>query len=186
MSSRLILVSHAETAAVRAAAFPRDESLDDAGRREAAALAGSLGMFSAVWVSPAKRAVETAAALGFEAKPDTELRDLDVGRWAGQSFADVEAGEPEAMVQWLRDPNASPHGGETIEALRARVSRWLSAPERQSGRTIAFTHPAVIRAAVVVAIDAGTQSFWRIDIAPLTIVDLRSHGGRWTLRSIKT
>jgi hypothetical protein len=43
----------------------------------------------------------------------------------------------------------------------------------------------VIRAAIVVAIEANPLSFWRIDIAPLSVVELSSNGRRWTLRSIK-
>jgi broad specificity phosphatase PhoE len=54
----------------------------------------------------------------------------------------------------------------------------------RQGRSVAVTHPAVIRAAIVVAIEAKPVSFWRIDIAPLSIVDLGSNGSRWTLKSI--
>jgi broad specificity phosphatase PhoE len=89
------------------------------------------------------------------------------------------------MLQWLSDTAASPHGGESVEGLLARVTNWLNVAGQQQGRKVAVTHPAVIRAAIVVAIEANPLSFWRIDIAPLSVVELSSNGRRWTLRSIK-
>ncbi len=47
---------------------------------------------------------------------------------------------------------------------------------------MAVTHAAVVRAAVVVTLDAPPAAFWRIDIAPLTATVLRGGAGRWTLR----
>lgn len=184
MSSRLTLVSHAPTSAVRAAAFPLDESIEEKGRSAAVALAQTFSPFGAVWTSPARRAVETAAALNLDPKVDPSLRDMDLGHWAGRTFSDVEATEPQQMMQWLSDPGASPHGGESVERLLARVRDWLEAPERHQGRNAAVTHPAVIRAAIVVAIEGNPISFWRIDIAPLSVVELSSNGRRWTLKSI--
>lgn len=184
MASRLTLVSHAPTTAVRAAAFPLDEGIDEKARREASALSGGLPQSGAAWTSPALRALETASALNLEAKIEPLLRDMDLGRWAGRTFADVEASEPQEIVRWLSDTAASPHGGESVEALLARVANWLKTVAQRQGRSIAVTHPAVIRAAIVVAIEAKPVSFWRIDIAPLNVVELGSNGSRWTLKSI--
>ncbi|HVZ04001.1 histidine phosphatase family protein [Hyphomicrobium sp.] len=186
MSSRLTLISHASTAAVRASAFPLDEGIEEPGRSAAAALAGRFSSLGLVWSSPAKRALETSAALNLDVKIDSLLRDMDLGRWAGRTFNDVEATEPNEMLQWISDPASTPHGGESVEMLLARVRSWLEAPERLRGRNAAVTHPAVIRAAIVVAIEGNPASFWRIDIAPLSIVELSSNGRRWTLKTITT
>ena len=48
---------------------------------------------------------------------------------------------------------------------------------------MAVTHPAVIRAAILVALDAPPKSFWRIDIAPVSRTVLHFRGQAWTLRS---
>lgn len=50
--------------------------------------------------------------------------------------------------------------------------------------TIGVTHPAVIRAAIVYALRLPSQNFWRFDIAPLTLTDLRFSRDQWTLRSV--
>jgi broad specificity phosphatase PhoE len=51
------------------------------------------------------------------------------------------------------------------------------------GRTIAVTHPAVIRAVILIALAAPSKSFWRIDIAPASCTVLHFRGTAWTLRS---
>jgi len=184
MVQRLTLISHAPTAATRAAAFPLDEGIDEKARRDASAFSGVLPQFATAWTSPARRAIETAAALNVDAKIEPLLRDMDLGRWAGRTFTDVEGSEPDDMVRWLSDTAASPHGGESVEALLSRVANWLRSAGERQGRSVAVTHPAVIRAAIVVAIEATPVSFWRIDIAPLGLVELGSNGRRWTLKSI--
>ena len=109
------------------------------------------------------------------------LRDCDYGAWAGRSFDEVHAREPDAASTWLREPAATPHGGESIAAVIRRVGQWLADERARRQRVIVVTHPAVIRAAIVHAIEAAPQSFWRIDIAPLSVTRLGSLGGRWNL-----
>jgi broad specificity phosphatase PhoE len=181
MSARLTLVCHASTRAVREAAFPLDEPLDSRGLAQASVLAGSLGGTDAVWTSPAIRAKQTAAALRLDAAVETALADIDLGRWAGRPFAKVLAEEPDSVAAWTSETDAAPHGGESITHLLERVTRWLDTVGRNERRIVAVTHPAVIRAAIIVAIGAKPASFWRIDAAPLCRVMLRGSGSRWRL-----
>jgi broad specificity phosphatase PhoE len=185
MQSRLTFIANASTPAVRAAAFPLDEGIDEFGRRDAAALANQLRRSKVVLTSPAARAVETATALGCDAVIDQGLRDLNLGRWAGRTLNSIAGSEAEALEQWLSDPGSAEHGGETVNELLARTAIWLHAVLPSRENVVAITHPAVIRAAILAAINAGPASFWHIDIAPLSVVELSSNGLRWTLRSIK-
>jgi len=93
----------------------------------------------------------------------------------------VYAHEPDVASAWLNDPAAAPHGGESIAAVIQRVGQWLSDELTRRHRTIVFTHPTIIRAAIVHAIEAAPQSFWRIDIAPLSVARLTGRDGRWNL-----
>jgi broad specificity phosphatase PhoE len=127
--------------------------------------------------SPELRTRQTAQALGLEAHIEPLLRDCDYGAWAGRTFDEVYAREPDAALAWLRDPTATPHGGESIAAVTGRVGQWLADEQAQRQRTIVVTHPAIIRAAIVHAIEAAPQSFWRIEIALLSITRLSSLGG---------
>jgi hypothetical protein len=69
---------------------------------------------------------------------------------------------------WLRDPATATHG-ESITNLIRRVGEWLGCEQARDQRGIVVAQPAVIRVAIVHAIEAAPQSFWRIDISPLSI-----------------
>jgi broad specificity phosphatase PhoE len=181
MTARLILVCHASTDAVRKFVFPADEPLDEHGRTGAAALVGSLPHADRCWSSPELRTRQTAEALQLSANLQPMLRDCDYGHWRGRSFDDVRAREPQAVAAWLRDPAATPHGGESITSLLQRVAGWLAGEQAQHQQSIVVTHATIIRAAIVHAIEAAPQSFWRIDIAPLSITRLSGTDGRWNL-----
>jgi broad specificity phosphatase PhoE len=183
MTARLILICHGSTDAVRSASFPADEPLDELGANRAAALADTLPESDRCWTSPELRTRQTAQALRLNANVQPALHDCDYGRWAGRRFDEVEASEPDAIASWLRDPAAAPHGGESITSLIRRIGEWLADEQVRRRRTIVVTHPSVVRAAIVHAIEAGPQSFWRIDIAPLSVTRLSSLRGRWNLSS---
>ncbi|MDG4797126.1 histidine phosphatase family protein [Micromonospora sp. WMMD1082] len=183
MKTRLVLVSHAPTAATRAVAFPRDEPLDAHGLADATALAQLLPRADEVRCGPARRCVQTAAALGLAPTVDDGLRDADLGRWAGRTLDDLVAERPAEVESWLTEARAAPHGGESLHDLLDRTGHWLRAVPGTVRTLVAVTHPMVIRALVVNAIGAGPASFWRIDIAPLTATVLRGDPGRWTLRT---
>ncbi|HWE77166.1 MAG TPA: histidine phosphatase family protein [Pseudolabrys sp.] len=183
MTSRLTLICHGSTDALRKAAFPADEPLDAHGRADAAALAGQLPRTERCWTSPELRSRQTAEALQLDAVSLAALRDCDYGAWKGQTFDAVLTREPKAMEAWLRDPAASPHGGESLLSLMERVAQWLEAEKAVNGQAILVTHATIIRAAIVHAIHAAPDSFWRIDIAPLSITRLSGREGRWNLVS---
>jgi broad specificity phosphatase PhoE len=180
----LRLLCHAATAAVRTSAFPADEPIDSQARQKLASLPFRLSHADRCWTSPALRARQTAQGLQLDAAVEPMLRDCDYGRWAGRAFDDVQAKEPDAIAEWLRDPTSAPHGGESIVALIERVAAWLDRESETPGRILAITHASIIRAAIVHAIDAPAHSFWRIDIAPLSLTRLSGAHSRWTLAAI--
>jgi broad specificity phosphatase PhoE len=184
MMMRLILICHAATAATRAGRFPLDEPLEPKGAALAAAGA-SLSRVDRALMSPALRARQTAELLGLKAAIDPNLRDCEYGTWSGRALAEIEAEEPQALAEWLTNPDARAHGGESLAALLARASAWLDARKHEQGRLVAITHPAVIRAVTVAVLGAPAAAFWRVDISPLSRVTLSGHEGRWNLRSIE-
>ena len=131
--------------------------------------------------SPARAARETAAALGFDAEVEMALSDCDYGRWRGRASKDVVEREPDEFAAWLGDPAAAPHGGESLAVLIERIGAWLTQAMAREGATLAITHAAIVRAATVNALGAGSTSFARIDVAPLSLARLSGHAGRWNL-----
>jgi len=235
VNARLTLVAHASTAATARALFSRDEGLEPRGAAAAAAASAPRRITRAL-CAPARAAVETAAALGLAATVDPGLADWHLGSWRGRALDEIAAAHPAEVAAWLADPDAVPHGGESLTALLARVAGWLAGvdltagPEASArargsgggaasaaarglggsaggagstgacvsggsaagagpaggaavGHTVAVTHAAVVRAAVVVTLGAPPAGFWRIDVAPLTATLLRGGPGRWTVRS---
>lgn len=183
MTTRLFLLRHGTTSAVRGAAFPTDEALDDRGRAEARALRPHLPSGARAVRSPARRCAETAAELGHpDASEDPGLREAGFGAWAGRSVADLHAEDPEPVVAWMTDPSfAPPGGGESLDALAVRVGAWLDAHTAVDAPLVAVTHGGVVRAAVAVALGAPAAAAWRIDVAPGSLTELHAHDGRWRL-----
>lgn len=175
---RLTLVSHAMTDAMAAGRFPADEALNALGRRQLSDF--DAGTSDRVLCGPETRTRETAELLSLPALVDTRLADLDCGRWRGLGLDQVPTDQ---LTRWLTDPDSCPHDGESIVALLARVRGWLADISRTPGSVLALTHPAVIRAVVLHALDAPPKSFWRIDIAPASRTALNFRGMVWTLRS---
>jgi broad specificity phosphatase PhoE len=184
MSVILTLISHAPTSAVRDVAFPLDEPLDALGCAKAGALAAGIRRVDTAWTSPELRARQTAAALKLDATVEPALRDIDFGTWSGHSLTEIEAIDPDGIAAWLSDCAAAPHGGESIVDLLHRMKPWFETPGTMDGRIVAVTHPAIVRAAIILALEANPASFWRIDVAPLCQVRLRGNSGRWTLLSM--
>lgn len=181
VSARLTLVCHAPTAATATGSFAADEPLDQRGREWAAAAAGAFTRVQVALTAPARACRETAVTLGLTAAPEPALRDWDLGGWRGRTLDEVAAADPAGVQVWLTEPAATPHGGEPLTELLARVAGWLDAVAAD-GHTVAVTHPAVARAAVLATLQAPASAFWRVDAAPLTATVLRGRPGRWTLR----
>lgn len=182
-ASRVTFISHAETVALRDVGFPLDNSLAPEEMKRIAGLHWTVPRAQHLWCAPEQRTRQTAEALGIAADSLLDLQDLDYGAWCGWGLDDIQESDPAGLMLWLKEVSAAPHGGESILELIARVGIWLD-EQRNAGHTIAVTHPAVIRGAILHALNAPPQSFWRIDLAPLTVTDLRFNGIAWTLRSV--
>lgn len=178
---RLLLIRHASTAATRAFAFPRDEPLDERARTAAALLAKVLPAGCEVLSSPAARCRETAGAAGLTPCLEPALAECDFGDWGGRTLADLASADEAGVADWMTNPDACPHGGESLTAFAARVAHWLDAQAEEERTAVAITHAGVVKAAIVHALAAPIRAFWQIDVAPLAITELHAHDRRWTL-----
>mgnify|MGYP003790065817 CR=1 FL=1 len=170
--SGLRLVAAAPTAALRRAVFGGDDDLDEGGRNAALAAAPLPGP----WVcAPTRAARQTADALGGSDPVEAaDLSDPDYGTWTGRTLTEVDLGD------WLTDPAAAPHGGESLTAVITRAGRWL---DGRQGRTLtAVAHPTVVRAALCHALGLPADGIWRLDVAPLAVCRLTHRAGRWHLK----
>jgi broad specificity phosphatase PhoE len=177
---RLTLVSHAMTDAMAAGRFPADEPLNGIGRRQVKAAARlDVSGECRKLTGPEQRTGQTAQLLGLHATAEPRLADLDCGQWRGHTLRAVG---PADLEIWLTDPARAPHGGESIVDLITRVAEWLESLTDDTSPAIAVTHPAVIRAAILLALDTPPKAFWRIDVAPARRIVMHFRKGSWTLR----
>ncbi len=183
MLVRLTMVCCGLTAGSRRGFFPADEPLEDAAYVGVTALAGCLSAVDRAWTSPALRARQTTEALGLEALASFALKDQDFGAWAGKAFEDVERAQPDATNAWLVDPDTAPPDGEAFSDVAVRVADLFDRLVAEPGHTVAVTHPAVVRAAILHVLRAPLSGFQFIDVEPLSLADFRSDGARWVLRA---
>ncbi|MFF0448656.1 histidine phosphatase family protein [Streptomyces sp. NPDC004609] len=185
MSVRITLVAAARSASLLAERFDDDRSLDQAGWYEVQLAAHALVPLNAAelrYCSPTVRSRATAQALGFAPMAQPDLRDCDMGRWRGSTLAEVTAREPAAVDVWLADPCSAPHGGESLLAFIGRIGGWLDTrPTQDGGSVVAVAEPAVVRAALVYALQAPPTSYWNVDVRPLSTVVLSGRSGYWNL-----
>jgi broad specificity phosphatase PhoE len=184
---RLILVAHAPTRAQRHLRFPADEGiepLDPAGTRRLLATFRAVGT---LWHGPERRCAETAHLLGLAAAPCPDLQAWSMGDWAGQDVMALAERDPAGFAAWRSDPEARPHGGESLTMLLERVAAWMARQTERAEtaeRLLVVADPTVIRAAVVHVLDARPQTFWRLDVAPLSITVAQHAMNEWRLRSL--
>ena len=149
----LILVRHGETEWSRAGKHTgrTDIPLTPAGEAAATALAPILARrdIAAVFTSPARRAVATAALAGLDnAKPDPDLWEWDYGGYEGLTTAQIRERRP-GWYLW-RDgviPGDAEHPGETVDQVGHRADLVLGrvAPLLDSGDVALVAHGHVLR-----------------------------------------
>jgi len=183
-ATRLTLICRGRTQATKLSGFSSDEPLLDGETVGARRIASTIRRVDRLLSAPERSACETAAAIGAPWTIDATFRDLDYGRWQGRTLAVIAANEPDALGLWISDANAAPHGGEPVTQMLARVSQWMTQNLAAGGHTVIVTHPIVIKAAVLAALDAPASSVWKLDVELLSVTDLRSDGRRWVLRSL--
>ena len=181
---KLLLARHGQTEwnADRRFQGHTDIALSDRGRLQAHALGRALRgrHISAAYVSPMRRAVETAeialADAGIPMTPIEELRELSLGDWEGCTVDEIrqQAGDPYAA--WLRAPlDHPPPGAEPLPDVRDRV---LAAVERiaalhAEGDALLIAHGGVISVYACHLLGCSFNQLWRlrVDNCSLTIVN---------------
>jgi broad specificity phosphatase PhoE len=163
-----------------------DMKLSPRGHEQAQALARHLRpqLFHAIYVSPMKRARQTAAPLAAgRAGPVVvvpELREVDFGEWTGLNFQQVLERFEAHAYEWLRHlEQATVPGGETASDLRARIEppvrRILRSHAGQSVAVVA--HGGVVRVILALLLDLplSKMSCFEVDYASVTWVEIQPH-----------
>lgn len=151
-AARLFVLRHAESLwnAERRWQGHADPELSERGRQQALRAAGRLaGEVEAVVSSDLQRAAETAEiiAKALDLGPvglDPQLREIDVGEWAGLTTPEIDERWPGALEAWRRGEGRPP-GGEDRSAFRKRIVAALrSHASNAAGPLLVVCHGAAI------------------------------------------
>lgn len=154
MKSELILVHHPEVESRwQGVCYGRMEAqLSAAGQGKIARLADEVTAFAptAIYSSQAARASLVAQAIsqrvGIPVRLDPRLAERDFGNWEGQTWAQIQAADRDAMRKLLDDPeHFAPPNGETLFAVRDRMGEWFRSLPNEDV-VVAVTHGGPIGA----------------------------------------
>jgi broad specificity phosphatase PhoE len=190
--TRILLARHGETDWNRDGRWQghTDCPLNAAGLAQAAALAAHLaGMtIDLLYSSDLSRARQTAAATeratGLPVVVDADLREVDVGEWAGCNREQARERDPAWYREWAAGAVAGYRGGETYLDLHRRSVRALERVlAAAGGRTaVIFCHGGNIRAIVSEVVGLGADQRWRIaGVANCSLSAVERSHGRVTL-----
>ncbi len=164
--------------------------------REAAArvkgwlMEGEAALYASPLIRSARTAEILADAMGLGLKPVivSDIAELHLGDWEGETHASLTKNQPERLAAHYRNSVRSkpPGDGESLEELAARVLpafRGICVREKDKN-VIICAHAAVNRVILCDALGAPLESFFRLeqDFAALNVIDL--HEGAPLVRAM--
>ena len=170
MADRVVIVRHGETEWSLAGRHTgrTDLPLTEHGREQASELAGRLAheSYGLVLCSPLRRARETCELAGFAAaaEPCEDLREWDYGEYDGLTTPEIQASNP----GWNLWTDGCP-GGESLDAVAARVDRVLQRFAPLAGAGLAFAHGHVLRVLTARWLEMEAAAGARFKLAPAAI-----------------
>ena len=122
-----------------------DIPMGEKGLAQASEMAKKLPPVTAVFSSPLKRAVQTAAAIGLPITILEDLREMYAGQWDGLTFAEIRERYPELYAARAKDLTIPLPGAERCEDGVARFSAAMkTAAETASGDFAVVAHGGII------------------------------------------
>ena len=168
-----------------------DIPLNSRGRSQASLLGKRICSLEpeAIFYSPLGRARETARIVGSLwrkydlCEPLEELQEWDFGLWEGLTVEQIESSYGSLYSRWRKDPGKeTPPEGESLEALKRRVTRALSCIEGYGfSRVLVVSHGGVVRAALMVLLGLGDSSFWELTMQNCALTGVEKRNGKAVL-----
>jgi broad specificity phosphatase PhoE len=190
MSLKLYFLRHGETTASQSHVFcgSLEPPLTPEGMEMAVDFSKAYkGMeWTAILSSPQGRTVATAKlladAIGKPIQLKEGLREINFGRWEGQTTESVDRDFHDDFVRWSNDPGwNAPSGGQRGIDLARMSALVLDEIEKNysSGNILLVSHKATIRIMLchLLGIDVGRfRDRLNIPVASLSLVEMTAHG----------
>lgn len=198
MMTRLLLVRHGETDLNAQHRFQGqiDAPLNDHGRAQARALRACLAAepVQMVYVSDLQRAQETRALAltgrDIATTIDPRLRELSFGAWEGLTYADIQAQDRAALMNWEADMlHTAPSGGETLHQFVERVGASLAdiRAHHTIGETVLIvSHGGVLQLMLCLALHLPPTAYWQFQIQPASLSEITFYEAGAILNRLNT
>jgi phosphoserine phosphatase len=187
--TRIILVRHGHVEGMSPERFRgrRDVDLSDIGAQQARMTAQRIAAQwqpIAIYSSPLRRCLQTAAAIGaacgLQATVLDDLNDMHYGEWEWHTHEEVRERWPELFECWFAAPQLVRFPqGESLQDLIARMANVLRFVRgRHVGETVAVVgHSSGNRALLLQALDQPLSAYWRLaqDPCSVSVIELLAH-----------
>ena len=193
--TRLLVVRHGHVEGMSPERFRgrRDIDLSELGTRQAHATAQGIAARwhpVAIYTSPLRRCLQTAAAIGAACgglRPAVlaDLTDVHFGDWEWHTHEEVRAQWPELLECWFAAPQLVRFPqGESLQDLVARMANVLNfIRERHAEETVAVVgHSSGNRALLLQAFDQPLSAYWRLAQDPCSVSEIELQGRATTVR----
>ncbi len=190
MSLKIYFIRHGETTFSQTGGYCGilDPDLTPEGHEMARAFGAAYQQipWAAIYCSPMRRTIATAKplcdAIGMEMQLRDGLKEIQYGRWEGQTNQYVMDHYASDYVRWLTEPAWNPPTeGETAVQLASRAALVIAEIEQKylDGNVLVVSHKATIRVLLcsLLGIDLGRYRD-RIDMlaASVSVVQFDVHG----------
>lgn len=175
--AKILILRHAPPLTDGTLAGRRDVDADCSAAAGFAWMRDRISRVERIIASPARRCLQTLAALGLDAPHDLRpaLWEQDYGAWEGLAYADLpDLGALAAAELAIHRPD----GGESFEDMAARVRPELRAISRD---TLVVGHAGTVRAGLSLVIGHAALSF---QVAPLSLTILHRAGDVWAVEAV--
>jgi phosphoserine phosphatase len=187
--SRILLLRHGHVEGMSPERFRgrRDINLSELGMQQARATAQRIAAQwqpIAIYSSPLRRCLQTAAAIGaacgLQATVLDDLNDMHYGEWEWHTHEEARARWPELFECWFAAPQLVRFPqGESLQDLVARMANVLRlVRERHAGETVAVVgHSSGNRALLLQTLDQPLSAYWRLaqDPCSVSVIELLAH-----------
>ncbi len=142
------------------------------GREQMHAALAAMPPWGAIVSSPARRCLDFARAVaaerGMACRVDADWHELDFGAWEGLRPDEVAVRDGAAHAAFVRDPRRfAPPGGETLDALDARVAAALHRlGDSARVPTLVVTHAGAMRAVLAQVLGLTDPHRGRVALNP--------------------